>query len=160
MSDRHERAVDLLLTPKGDVAAARRFFLKAMTGTKFLGHHAGCVCGFASGGSGGLKQRERCRSECGSDPASISITESTSHRRVKQRIGPVLGFKRFDTAAVAISGIEVAAKSGRNTSRSKTARPADESTRNLGCRRGGVITKRLHPSNPRRPSQSSQSLHQ
>jgi transposase-like protein len=32
------------------------------------------------------------------------------HRRVKQRIGPMLGFKRFDTAAVTISGIELAAK--------------------------------------------------
>src|SRR3954451_218601 len=32
------------------------------------------------------------------------------HRRVKQRIGPMLGFKRFDSAAVTISGIELAAK--------------------------------------------------
>jgi transposase-like protein len=32
------------------------------------------------------------------------------HRRVKQRIGPMLGFKRFSTAAVTISGIELAAK--------------------------------------------------
>ena len=33
------------------------------------------------------------------------------HRRVKQRIRPMLGFKRFDTAAVTISRIELAAKS-------------------------------------------------
>jgi hypothetical protein len=32
------------------------------------------------------------------------------HRRVKQRIRPMLGFKRFQTAAVTISGIELAAK--------------------------------------------------
>jgi transposase-like protein len=32
------------------------------------------------------------------------------HRRVKQRIGPMLGFKRFDTAAITISGIELAEK--------------------------------------------------
>src|SRR4051812_36180482 len=32
------------------------------------------------------------------------------HRRVKQRIRPMLGFKCFDTAAVTISGIELAAK--------------------------------------------------
>ena len=32
------------------------------------------------------------------------------HRRVKQRIGPMVGFKRFDTAAVTISGIELAAR--------------------------------------------------
>ena len=32
------------------------------------------------------------------------------HRRVKQRIRPMLGFKCFQTAAVTISGIELAAK--------------------------------------------------
>ena len=32
------------------------------------------------------------------------------HRRVKQRIRPMLGFKRFDHAAVTISGIELAEK--------------------------------------------------
>ena len=30
--------------------------------------------------------------------------------RLEQRIGPMLGFKRFDTAAATISGIELAAK--------------------------------------------------
>jgi transposase-like protein len=29
------------------------------------------------------------------------------HRRVKQRVRPLLGFKRFDHAALTISGIEV-----------------------------------------------------
>src|SRR3954452_24128405 len=47
-------------------------------------HHAGCICGLAS-----------CRS--GVAPC-------------KKRIGPMLGFKRFDSAAVTISGIELAAK--------------------------------------------------
>jgi transposase-like protein len=32
------------------------------------------------------------------------------HRRLKQRIRPMLGFKRFDNAAVTISGIELAEK--------------------------------------------------
>jgi transposase-like protein len=32
------------------------------------------------------------------------------HRRVKQRVRPMLGFKRFDNAAVTISGIELAEK--------------------------------------------------
>src|SRR3954452_7727165 len=32
------------------------------------------------------------------------------HRRVKQRIRPMLGFKRFQAAAITISGIERAAK--------------------------------------------------
>jgi transposase-like protein len=32
------------------------------------------------------------------------------HRRIKQRIRPMLGFKRFDSAAVTISGIELVQK--------------------------------------------------
>ena len=32
------------------------------------------------------------------------------HRRIKQRIRPMLGFKRFDHAAITISGMELAEK--------------------------------------------------
>ena len=32
------------------------------------------------------------------------------HRRIKQRVRTMLGFKRFDTAAVTITGIELAEK--------------------------------------------------
>jgi transposase-like protein len=32
------------------------------------------------------------------------------HRRIKQRIWPMLGFKRFETTAVTIQGIELAEK--------------------------------------------------
>jgi transposase-like protein len=32
------------------------------------------------------------------------------HRRIKQRLRPMLGFKRFETAAVTIRGIELAEK--------------------------------------------------
>jgi transposase-like protein len=32
------------------------------------------------------------------------------HRRIKHRIQPMLGFKRFDRAVITISGIELAAK--------------------------------------------------
>jgi transposase-like protein len=32
------------------------------------------------------------------------------HRRIKQRTRPMLGFKRFDSAAVTISGIELMQK--------------------------------------------------
>lgn len=33
-----------------------------------------------------------------------------AHRRVKQRIYPMLGFKKFDNAAIAISWVELAQK--------------------------------------------------
>ena len=36
--------------------------------------------------------------------------EEQDHRRVKQRIRPMLGFKRFGNAMVTISGIELAEK--------------------------------------------------
>ena len=36
------------------------------------------------------------------------------HRRVKQGIGPMLGFKRIDTAEVTINGLELAAKIRKN----------------------------------------------
>ena len=37
------------------------------------------------------------------------------HRRIKQRLRPMLGFKRFETAAVTIRGIELAAKIKKTT---------------------------------------------
>lgn len=50
------------------------------------------------------------------------------HRPIKRRIGPTLGFKRFDSAAITICGIELAAmirkqqfKIGKLPGRSKTA---------------------------------------
>jgi transposase-like protein len=36
------------------------------------------------------------------------------HRRIKQQIRPMLGFKRFETAAVTIRGIELAEKIKKN----------------------------------------------
>jgi transposase-like protein len=36
------------------------------------------------------------------------------HRRIKQRVRPMLGFKRFETAAVTLRGIELAEKIKKN----------------------------------------------
>jgi hypothetical protein len=52
------------------------------------------------------------------------------HRRVKQRIRPMLGFKRFDNAAVTISGIELAEIKKDNT---KWASWAAERRRSRSC---------------------------
>ena len=38
------------------------------------------------------------------------------HRRIKQRIRPMLGFKRFETAAVTIRGIPVSREKSKNIS--------------------------------------------
>ena len=56
--------------------------------------------------------------EVGTLPGQVRVRSSKylknlieqGHRRIKQRIRPMLGFKRFETAAVTIRGIELAAK--------------------------------------------------
>jgi transposase-like protein len=55
--------------------------------------------------AGELPQRVRVRSS-----QYLNNLIEQDHRRVKQRIRPMLGFKRFDHAAVTISGIELAEK--------------------------------------------------
>jgi transposase-like protein len=55
--------------------------------------------------AGELPRRARVRSS----QYLNSLTEQ-DHRRVKQRIRPMLGFKRFDHAVVTISGIELPEK--------------------------------------------------
>jgi transposase-like protein len=46
----------------------------------------------------------------GTSAASEGTIQPQDHRRVKQRIRLMLGFKRFDNAVVTISGIELAEK--------------------------------------------------
>ena len=55
--------------------------------------------------TGDLSQRVRVRSS-----QYLNNLIEQDHRRVKQRIRPMLGFKRFEKAAVTISGIELAEK--------------------------------------------------
>ena len=53
--------------------------------------------------TGELPQRVRVRSS-----QYLNNLIEQDHRRIKQRIGPMLGFKRFDNAVITISGIELA----------------------------------------------------
>ena len=55
--------------------------------------------------SGILPRRVRVRS-C----KYLNNVVEQDHRRIKQRVRPMLGFKRFETAAVTIRGIELAEK--------------------------------------------------
>ena len=55
--------------------------------------------------TGELSKRVRVRSS-----QYLSNLIEQDHRRVKQRVRPMLGFKRFDNAAVTIGGIELAEK--------------------------------------------------
>jgi MFS family permease len=73
-------------------------------------HHCGAAVP-AEGSDPALK-------ETGAIPYRVRIRSSKylnniveqDHRRIKQRVRPMLGFKRFDTAAVTITGIELAEK--------------------------------------------------
>jgi transposase-like protein len=55
------------------------------------------------------------------------------HRRIKQRIVPMLGFKRFDTATITIRGLELAEKIKRKlSSRSESWRADRRHRRQFG----------------------------
>ena len=109
--DKQDHTVDFMLTEKRDVAAAKRFFRKAMTNQAtprvitldaYAASHR-AITELKSAGT--LPHRVRIRSS----KYLNSIVEQ-DHRRIKQRIRPMLGLKRVETAAITISDIELAEK--------------------------------------------------
>src|ERR1700726_2750665 len=113
--DKQGRTVDFLLSERRDVAAAKRFFRNAIknNGTPrvvTLDAYAASHRAIAELKSvGTVPRRVRIRSS-----KYLNNVVEQDHRRIKQRIGPMLGFKRFDTAAVTIRGIELAEKIKKN----------------------------------------------
>src|SRR5271166_4563770 len=107
--DKEGCTVDFLLSRRRDMAAAKRFFSKATKQHGAPRDHAGWLRRLAPGAklksSGILPLRVRVRS-C----KYLNNVVEQDHRRIKQRIRPMLGFKRFETAAVTIRGIELAEK--------------------------------------------------
>ena len=109
--DKQGRTVDFRLSERRDVAAAKAFFRKAMkhNGTPrviTLDAYAASHRAIADlKAEGTLPKRIRVRSS-----KYLNNGIEQDHRRVKQRIRPMLGFKRFETGAVTISGIELTAK--------------------------------------------------
>ena len=91
------------------MAAAKRFFKKAMrhNGTPRVitldGYAASHRAIRELKALGCMSRRVRVRS-C----KYLNNVVEQDHRRLKQRIGPMLGFKRFDTATITVSGIELA----------------------------------------------------
>jgi transposase-like protein len=109
--DRAGRTVDFLLSKTRDIAAAKRFFSRATRQ-----HGAPRVItldGYAASHWAVAKLKE-----AGTLPGRVQVRSckylnnvvEQDHRRIKQRVRPMLGFKRFETAAVTIRGIELAAK--------------------------------------------------
>ena len=107
--DKAGRTVDFFLSRNRDVTAAKTFLRNAMknrrTPTKIT------LDAYAAS-----HRAVREMKETGELPGRVRVRSSQylnnlveqDHRRIKQRIRPMLGFKRFDHAAVTISGIELA----------------------------------------------------
>ena len=108
--DKHGRTVDFLLRADLGIAAAQAFFRKALAShtdhpplkitldghCKVIGR---CACFGASTLRGAAS---------GSATKYLNNIVEQDHRAIKQRCGPMRGFKSFANAAVTIAGIELA----------------------------------------------------
>ena len=109
--DKAGQTVEFYLSRQRDVAAAKAFLRKAMsqqrTPTKItLDAYAASHRAVADlKASGELPQRVLVRSS-----KYLNNLIQQDHRRVKHRLGPMLGLKGFRTAAVVIRGVELAEK--------------------------------------------------
>jgi transposase-like protein len=109
--DKQGGTVDFLLSERRDVAAAKHFFRKALknrgaprviTLDAYAASHR-AITELKSAGT--IGRRVRIRSS-----KYLNNVVEQDHRRIKQRIQAMLGFKRFETAAITISGIELVEK--------------------------------------------------
>ncbi len=112
--------MDFLLSVKRDVAAAKRFFSKAMKNNRTL--RAITLDAYAASHWVVAKMKSArsipCRVGVRSNKHLNNIIEQ-DHRRIKHRIGPMLGFKRFDTPAITISVSSSQRRSESNSSKSE-----------------------------------------
>jgi transposase-like protein len=107
--DKAGRTVDFFLSRNRDVTAGKTFLRNAMKNRRtpakitldaYAASHRAVR---EMKETGVLPRRVRVRSS-----QYLNNLVEQDHRRIKQRIRPMLGFKRFDDAAVTISGIELA----------------------------------------------------
>ena len=109
--DKQGRTVDFLLSTRRDIAAAKRFFSRA---TRRRGvPRVITLDGYAASHRAVAKLKEVGTLPCHVQVRSCKYLNNVieqDHRRIKQRIRPMLGFKQFETAAVTIRGIELAEK--------------------------------------------------
>ncbi len=109
--DKEGRTVDFFLSRNRDVNAAKAFLRKAIMQQRVpakitLDAYAASHRAVAElKKSGELPRRVRLRTS-----KYLNNLIEQDHRRVKQRLNPMLGLKSFRTAAVVIGGIELIAK--------------------------------------------------
>jgi transposase-like protein len=107
-TDHEGNTVDFRLSSRRDVAAARAFFRKAM---KSQGSSPATITldGYAAShravreikADGELSADTKVRSS-----KYLNNLIEQDHRGVNSRLGPMLGFRRFRTAAITIAGVE------------------------------------------------------
>jgi transposase-like protein len=103
--DRLGQTVDFLLTARRDVAAARRFFERAIgqhdVPEKITidksGANTAAVRGLIADSGATIELRQS---------KYLNNLVEQDHRSIKRRIRPMMGFKSFDCAARLIAGIE------------------------------------------------------
>jgi transposase-like protein len=107
--DRAGNTVDFRLSTRRDVAAAKAFFRKAVknqgstpTTITLDGYAASHRAVREMMADGQLATDTKLRSS-----KDLNNLIEQDHRGVKLRLGPMLGFRRFSTAAVTIAGIEL-----------------------------------------------------
>src|SRR5215204_4146123 len=109
--DKQGLTVDFLLSEHRDIAAAKRFFTRAIeqhgaperiTLDGYPATHT-AIAELMMGGA------PRLETKVWTSKYLNTLVEQ-DHRRVKQRLYPMLGFKDFRNAAIAISGIELVQK--------------------------------------------------
>jgi transposase-like protein len=109
--DKHGLTVDFLLSEHRDIAAAKRFFRRAIE--RHGAPERITLDGYPATHSAvaGLKKSGvlRPQTKVWTSKYLNNIVEQ-DHRRVKQRIYPMLGFKQLRNAAVTIGGIELVQK--------------------------------------------------
>jgi transposase-like protein len=102
---------DFLLSEHRDIAAAKRFFIRAIERHSaperitLDGYPATHSAVAELKKSGVLRPQAKVRTS-----KYLNNLIEQDHRRVKQRIYPMLGFKNFSNAAVTVSGIELVQK--------------------------------------------------
>src|ERR1700687_2760463 len=107
--DREGKAVDCRLSTRRDVAAAKAFFRKA------IGSQGSTPQTITLDGYAASHRAVREMTAAGQLAADTKLRSSKylnnlieqDHRGVKLRVGPMLGFKRFRSAAATIAGIEL-----------------------------------------------------
>ena len=107
--NRAGNTVDFRLSTKRDVAAAKAFFRKAIKG-QGSGPRTVTLDSYAA--SHRAVREMKANGELAADTKLrsskyLNNLVEQDHRGVKSRVGPMIGFKRFETSAIMVAGIEL-----------------------------------------------------